>query len=156
MGYLPISNLFDVPLYTRSKKIERWVRHILTYLVLYEFLDASPFREEMSSKKSSSPSSGTRAWPVMLYIPNLIGYFRIACMALSFYSACGCSSSPWACDVGGSDHRLAILLYLLNFAGDVVDGYAARMFKQGTEQKCAPISRDYLGAANSADLSFTT
>ena len=71
----------------------------------------------------------------MLYVPNLIGYFRIACMAASFYYACGCESSPVECEVERSNHRLAIVLYLLNFAGDVVDGYAARLFDQGKKFK---------------------
>lgn len=71
------------------------------------------------------------ATPVMLYVPNLIGYFRVACMVASFYLACGCSSSgPLSCNVNDANWALAIFVYGLNFAGDVVDGYAARQFNQ--------------------------
>jgi len=71
------------------------------------------------------------ATPVMLYIPNLIGYFRVACMVISFYLACGCTSGgPLACDTKNAPWELAIFVYTLNFAGDLVDGYAARAFNQ--------------------------
>uniref|UniRef100_A0A7S2FPC1 CDP-diacylglycerol--inositol 3-phosphatidyltransferase n=1 Tax=Florenciella parvula TaxID=236787 RepID=A0A7S2FPC1_9STRA len=59
------------------------------------------------------------AWPVMLYVPNIIGYFRIACMWSSFYYA-------------QSNYKLALVLYVLNFAGDLVDGFAARLFNQSS------------------------
>lgn len=72
------------------------------------------------------------ATPVMLYVPNLIGYSRIACMVASFYLACGCSANPTAaaCSVDDANWALAMVVYTLNFAGDVVDGFAARHFNQ--------------------------
>lgn len=45
------------------------------------------------------------------------GYVRIACMVASFYYA-------------QTDFKLAFTLYLLNFAGDVVDGFFARLLSQ--------------------------
>lgn len=59
-------------------------------------------------------------WPVMLYVPNLIGYARVLCMWLAFYFA-------------RTNHRLAIGLYLTNFAGDAVDGLAARWWNQSSK-----------------------
>lgn len=56
---------------------------------------------------------------VLLYYPNLIGYFRIACMWLSFYFA----QSNW---------KASVICYSLAFVGDVVDGYVARAFKQSS------------------------
>mmetsp|Transcript_21048 Transcript_21048/g.47478 ORF Transcript_21048/g.47478 Transcript_21048/m.47478 type:complete len:223 (+) Transcript_21048:219-887(+) len=66
---------------------------------------------------------------VMLYIPNLIGYARIAAMLVSFYLAFGCTS-PTDCDVNRADYKTAVLFYMMNFAGDLVDGYAARALDQ--------------------------
>jgi CDP-diacylglycerol--inositol 3-phosphatidyltransferase len=83
----------------------------------------------MPSPSTSSPSS----WPVMLYVPNLIGYFRVGCMVASFYVACGCRGSPRDCDVDRADWKLAIFLYAMNFAGDVVDGFAARFMGQSSK-----------------------
>ena len=60
------------------------------------------------------------AWPVMLYIPNLIGYVRIFCMVASFFYA-------------QDNVKLALPLYLMNFAGDAVDGWAARKFHQSSK-----------------------
>lgn len=59
------------------------------------------------------------AMPVMLYVPNLIGYARIACMVASFYYA-------------RSHFLLAVTLYVLNFAGDAVDGFFARLLNQSS------------------------
>ena len=69
----------------------------------------------------------------MLYIPNLIGYFRIACMVAAFYVGCGCSAGPSQCDANTANFPVAISLYFLNFAGDVVDGSAARAFNQSSK-----------------------
>jgi len=65
----------------------------------------------------------------MLFVPNLIGYSRVGCMVASFYVACGCTGLR-DCDAGAADWKLAIFLYFMNFAGDVVDGYAARFMGQ--------------------------
>jgi len=69
-------------------------------------------------------------WPVMLYVPNLIGYMRVFAMIASFYVASGCAEWLDECQPTNSNYKLAIFLYFMNFAGDVVDGYAARFFNQ--------------------------
>lgn len=58
---------------------------------------------------------------VLLYYPNLIGYARFICMALSFILA----EVSWQQSIG---------LYLLAFVGDVVDGYVARACHQSTKE----------------------
>jgi len=51
-------------------------------------------------------------------------------MVASFYVASGCSSNFDNCDPLQSDYKLAIVMYTLNFAGDLVDGMAARAMNQ--------------------------
>jgi hypothetical protein len=51
---------------------------------------------------------------------------RIAGMVGSFYVASGCSNMLNECDPLKADYKLAIFLYFMNFAGDVVDGYAGK------------------------------
>eukprot|EP00617_Octactis_speculum_P018393 CAMPEP_0185771074 /NCGR_PEP_ID=MMETSP1174-20130828/63042_1 /TAXON_ID=35687 /ORGANISM="Dictyocha speculum, Strain CCMP1381" /LENGTH=201 /DNA_ID=CAMNT_0028456803 /DNA_START=78 /DNA_END=683 /DNA_ORIENTATION=+ len=57
--------------------------------------------------------------PIALYVPNLIGYARICCMIGSFYFA-------------QSDINVALTLYVMNFAGDAVDGFFARLLGQSS------------------------
>jgi CDP-diacylglycerol--inositol 3-phosphatidyltransferase len=57
---------------------------------------------------------------VLLFIPNLIGYARILA-ALTSFVVMVVFPEHWAS---------AILLYIANFAGDLVDGIAARTFHQ--------------------------
>lgn len=65
--------------------------------------------------KMKSTKRSTTA--VFLYYPNLIGYLRVALMTASFYFA----MESW---------KISLCCYFLAFAGDVVDGYVARLFKQ--------------------------
>lgn len=58
--------------------------------------------------------------PIAMYVPNLIGYARICCMIGSFYFA-------------QSNIKLAMTLYIMNFAGDAVDGFFARLLKQSSK-----------------------
>jgi len=51
-------------------------------------------------------------------------------MVASFFVAGGCSSNLTACDPLKSNYKLAMILYTLNFAGDLVDGMAARAMNQ--------------------------
>jgi len=70
----------------------------------------------------------------MLYVPNLIGYFRVGCMVASFYFAFGCEGGSLSnCDASRADYTLAMFLYFMNFAGDLVDGYAARFMGQSSK-----------------------
>ena len=59
---------------------------------------------------------------VILFYPNIIGYLRVLCMAASFYFAL--QQDAW---------KLTVILYLMAFVGDVVDGYVARAFDQCSE-----------------------
>ena len=62
----------------------------------------------------------TTANEVFLYIPNLIGYLRVACALLSFILMI-CFPERWV---------VAITLYVASFVGDLFDGIAARKFDQ--------------------------
>lgn len=57
---------------------------------------------------------------VLLYIPNLIGYARVL-SALTGFLIMICTPKFWL---------LGILLYLMNFVGDLIDGWAARKCNQ--------------------------
>ena len=57
---------------------------------------------------------------VLLFIPNLIGYFRVIC-TLTALTLMICVPSTWL---------FAILLYLCSFVLDLFDGMAARKFNQ--------------------------
>jgi CDP-diacylglycerol--inositol 3-phosphatidyltransferase len=57
---------------------------------------------------------------VLLYLPNIIGYSRVLC-AVASYLLMMCAPALWL---------PAILLYLANFVGDLVDGWAARKYNQ--------------------------
>ncbi|KAI9206451.1 CDP-alcohol phosphatidyltransferase-domain-containing protein [Polychytrium aggregatum] len=74
----------------------------------------------MASPPSSSsrPSDGPAVREnVFLFIPNVIGYFRVILALTSFYFL---SNRPW----------IAMLLYSISCLLDAVDGHAARYFKQ--------------------------
>lgn len=58
---------------------------------------------------------------VLLYVPNLIGYTRILCAVSSFLLMMCAPTTQWL---------PAILLYLANFVGDLVDGWVARKVNQ--------------------------
>lgn len=58
---------------------------------------------------------------------------RICGMIGSFYVASGCSNLLNECNPQKADYKLAIFLYFMNFAGDVVDGYAARFMNQSSK-----------------------
>ena len=72
-----------------------------------------------SPRKTKDKKTATTAQDVLLFYPNLIGYLRIACMVGSFWYA-------------NSNSRLFLVLYLLAFGGDVVDGWFARRFNQSS------------------------
>ena len=57
---------------------------------------------------------------VLLFYPNVIGYFRILFMILSFYYA-------------HQDWMLSFLFYGIAFFGDLVDGFVARRFDQSSK-----------------------
>lgn len=69
---------------------------------------------------SSVPAVATTANDVLLYIPNLIGYTRICCATFSFILMI-CLPQYWL---------FAIILYLMNFIGDLFDGIVARYYNQ--------------------------
>jgi CDP-diacylglycerol--inositol 3-phosphatidyltransferase len=60
------------------------------------------------------------AGDVLIYIPNLIGYGRVVAALGSFVVMV----------VWPDQYLLAVLLYLTNFIGDLVDGWAARRWQQ--------------------------
>jgi CDP-diacylglycerol--inositol 3-phosphatidyltransferase len=60
------------------------------------------------------------AGDVLIYIPNLIGYGRVLAALGSFVVMV----------VWPDQYLLAVLLYLTNFIGDLVDGWAARRWRQ--------------------------
>jgi len=57
---------------------------------------------------------------VLIFYPNIIGYFRVLFMVLSFLY----SMDNWF---------YSVVFYGLAFFGDVVDGYVARSFNQSSE-----------------------
>jgi CDP-diacylglycerol--inositol 3-phosphatidyltransferase len=57
---------------------------------------------------------------VLIYVPNLIGYARVLSALIGFLIMI-CAPTFWL---------VGILLYLLNFVGDLFDGWAARKFNQ--------------------------
>jgi CDP-diacylglycerol--inositol 3-phosphatidyltransferase len=63
----------------------------------------------------------TTAAHVLLFVPNLIGYFRIICTLSSFWIMLHMDHQHW---------MIAIILYILSFAGDLFDGMVARKLNQ--------------------------
>lgn len=72
---------------------------------------------------ATSRSTTVTANQVLLYVPNLVGYARVGCAVGSF--------GLMICAPDGTWH-VAILLYLTNFVGDLVDGWAARRWRQSS------------------------
>lgn len=64
--------------------------------------------------------STTTAGDVLLYIPNIIGYLRIA-LTLTSIVLMICSPAYWI---------LAVACYVASFVGDFFDGMAARKYNQ--------------------------
>ena len=62
----------------------------------------------------------TTATDVLLFVPNLIGYFRVWCTLTSFIIMLN-FEKLWA---------IAIILYVTSFAGDLFDGLVARKLNQ--------------------------
>lgn len=92
----------------------------------------------------------TTAKDVLWFIPNLIGYFRVLCSLLSF-----------ALLLRKERFSLALTLYLLNFAGDLVDGYAARRYQQTSQfggvldmitDRCSTLGLLFCIAVRTSDL----
>ena len=85
-------------------------------------------------KKKSNAASKTKAvtpYDILLYIPNIIGYFRAICMFLFFWLAPKEEEySIWGVKIAG--WKIAVFLYAVGFVGDLVDGWAARKFNQST------------------------
>ena len=84
----------------------------------------SPKRAPSSPSTRASPSSSswffTRHDAVALYVPNLIGYARIAFAA-------------YACAVAFDDIHAFFAVYLLSYICDELDGRFARKFNQCSE-----------------------
>jgi CDP-diacylglycerol--inositol 3-phosphatidyltransferase len=74
----------------------------------------------MAATKSTAATPAVTTEDVLVYIPNLIGYARIACCLSSFVLMLTVPDF-WVC---------SILLYLAGFVGDLIDGWAARRFNQ--------------------------
>jgi CDP-diacylglycerol--inositol 3-phosphatidyltransferase len=60
---------------------------------------------------------------VLLYYPNLIGYARVICLFIALFYATNEPEKHW---------RQSVIFYLAGFAGDAVDGLAARHFNQSS------------------------
>jgi CDP-diacylglycerol--inositol 3-phosphatidyltransferase len=69
---------------------------------------------------SSTVITTVSANDVLMYLPNLIGYTRILFATISFILMI-CTPNYWL---------LAVILYLMNFIGDLFDGIVARWYNQ--------------------------
>ncbi|CAM6088564.1 unnamed protein product [Calypogeia fissa] len=67
--------------------------------------------------RSNTKRTGYRSWPVYLYVPNLIGYARILASCSAFA-------------VAFTNKLLFVILYLISFVCDELDGRFARMLNQ--------------------------
>jgi CDP-diacylglycerol--inositol 3-phosphatidyltransferase len=74
----------------------------------------------MTATMTTAMTVTTTPSDVLLFIPNLIGYFRVIC-TLTSLTLMICVPSTWL---------LAILLYLSSFILDLFDGMAARKLNQ--------------------------
>jgi CDP-diacylglycerol--inositol 3-phosphatidyltransferase len=72
------------------------------------------------SPRVTTPTTVTTVTDVILYIPNIIGYIRITCAMVS-YSIMIYLPQYW---------YYGILFYIMNFIGDLFDGYVARQLHQ--------------------------
>lgn len=79
-------------------------------------------RQKTNMTAASKPIANVVTTPaqVLIYIPNIIGYTRVAFALISFVLLL-VSPSYW---------RWGIAFYLANFAGDLFDGWAARRWNQ--------------------------
>lgn len=86
----------------------------------------------MTSTASTTGDSGTAytARDVLLFWPNLIGYARVACASSGLVLMVLASEDPSSF---GRAWPLALMLYVVGFAGDLFDGLAARRFGQMSE-----------------------
>lgn len=84
------------------------------------YSDSHSFFTVNVSKHNTNMTKIRTTQDVLLFIPNLIGYARILA-ALTSFVVMVVFPEHWAS---------AILLYIANFAGDLVDGIAARTFYQ--------------------------
>lgn len=66
---------------------------------------------------------------VLLYIPNLIGYLRVAVTLAAFYIG----TNPVVIAGQEAGWEWVIGLYFAGFFGDLVDGWAARKFNQSSQ-----------------------
>lgn len=82
-----------------------------------EFRPISYRFKKYSASEDSSQAKEKSTIDIFLYYPNLIGYGRIIFMLTSFYLA----MRNW---------KMTVIFYLMAFAGDAIDGYVARKFKQ--------------------------
>lgn len=69
---------------------------------------------------SGTTATTTKTENVLLYIPNLIGYSRVAFTMIAFFLMIT-DPRQWL---------IAVTLYLASFVGDLFDGMAARKFNQ--------------------------
>jgi len=77
--------------------------------------------KQHKSQHRTTPMAGkTTAGDVLVYIPNLIGYLRVA-LTLTSIVLMICYPGYWV---------IAIAFYLASFVGDLFDGMAARKFDQ--------------------------
>lgn len=60
---------------------------------------------------------------VLLFVPNIIGYFRVLCTLISFVLMSH-FEEYWS---------VAVLLYFASFTGDLIDGMAARKLNQASQ-----------------------
>ena len=75
--------------------------------------------KSMSPPRASAKKGAVTAEQVVMYYPNLIGYLRILCVVGSFYYFL-------------TDWERTLMLYMLAFTGDVVDGFVARACNQSS------------------------
>ncbi|CAI7836204.1 unnamed protein product, partial [Closterium sp. NIES-53] len=79
----------------------------------------------VSDVPGSGVVTGAMAWPIYLYLPNIVGYFRIL-------------ANVWAFAIALSNPRLFVALYFFSFFCDYVDGRFATWFNQSesTHSSC--------------------
>lgn len=67
---------------------------------------------------------------VLLYLPNIIGYLRIVCTITSFMIMISIVDTAATTSFNYYGWRIAILLYIGSFVGDLFDGMVARAYNQ--------------------------
>jgi hypothetical protein len=68
-------------------------------------------------KETASKLYIKMTWPVLLYVPNLIGYFRVITAIIAIRYAF-------------TDYKFSALMYFCSYFADMFDGYAARWLNQ--------------------------